>query len=46
VLNGDVMDSETGAPLHQPEDIPVSDDSESDSGTIDAEYEEKDSRRE
>ena len=44
-LNGDVMDSETGAPLHQPEDIPVSDDSESDSGTIDAEYEEKDSRR-
>lgn len=46
VLNGDVMDSETGAPLHQPEDIPVHDESESDSGTIDAQYEEKNSDRE
>lgn len=46
VLNGDVMDSETGAPLHQPEDIPVHDESESDSGTIDAQYEEKNSGRE
>ncbi len=45
VLNGDVMDSETGAPLHQPEDIPVHDESESDSGTIDAQYEEKNSDR-
>lgn len=46
VLNGDVMDSETGAPLHQPEDIPVHDESESDSGTIDAQYDEKNSDRE
>ncbi len=46
VLNGDVMDSETGAPLHQPEDIPVHDESESDSGTIDAQYEEKNADRE